>query len=71
MNFDLKQITLLIFTDIDGTLINNDTFFEGKNIEIACLHLLNKKEGYYLEKFESFYSIMVKLRKLESMRILF
>ena len=35
MNFDLKQITLLIFTDIDGTLINNDTFFEGKNIEIA------------------------------------
>lgn len=34
-----------------------------KNIEIACLHLLNKKEGYYLEKFESFYSIMVKLFK--------
>jgi len=35
MNFELKKITLLIFTDIDGTLINNDTFFEGKNIEIA------------------------------------
>ena len=35
MNFDLKKTTLLVFTDIDGTLINNNTFFEGKNIEIA------------------------------------
>ncbi len=35
MNFELKRITLLIFTDIDGTLISNDTFFEGKNIKIA------------------------------------
>ena len=42
MNFDLKKTTLLIFTDIDGTLINNDTFFEGKNIEIAeTLHQHN------------------------------
>ena len=42
MNFDLKKITLLVFTDIDGTLINNDTFFEGKNIEIAeTLHQHN------------------------------
>tara|TARA_B100000242_G_scaffold293824_1_gene273234 strand:- start:7338 stop:8195 length:858 start_codon:yes stop_codon:yes gene_type:complete len=35
MNFDLKEITVLIFTDIDGTFINNDTFNEGGNIEIA------------------------------------
>ena len=35
MDFELKKITLLIFTDIDGTLINNDTFYEGENIEIA------------------------------------
>ena len=35
MDFELKKITLLIFTDIDGTLINNDTFYEGRNIEIA------------------------------------
>ena len=35
MDFDLKKITLIIFTDIDGTLINNDTFYEGANIEIA------------------------------------
>ena len=35
MNFELKRITLLIFTDIDGALISNDTFFEGKNIKIA------------------------------------
>ena len=42
MNFDLKKTTLLVFTDIDGTLINNDTFFEGKNIEIAeTLHQHN------------------------------
>ena len=42
MNFDLKKTTLLVFTDIDGTLINNDTFFEGKNIEIAeTLHKHN------------------------------
>ena len=42
MNFELKKITLLIFTDIDGTLINNDTFFEGKNIRVAeTLHKHN------------------------------
>ena len=35
MDFELKKITLMIFTDIDGTLINNDTFYEGENIEIA------------------------------------
>ena len=35
MDFELKKITLLIFTDIDGTLINNDTFYEGENIKIA------------------------------------
>jgi len=42
MSFELKKITLLIFTDIDGTLIDNDTFFEGKNVEIAeMLHEYN------------------------------
>tara|TARA_Y200000002_G_scaffold383256_1_gene404486 strand:+ start:1007 stop:1747 length:741 start_codon:yes stop_codon:yes gene_type:complete len=30
-----------------------------KNLEIACLHLINKKEGYYLEKFEKFYTTMI------------
>ena len=31
MNFLIKNMTLLIFTDIDGTFINNDTFDEGLN----------------------------------------
>ena len=31
MNFFIKNMTLLIFTDIDGTFINNDTFEEGLN----------------------------------------
>ena len=31
MNFLTKNMTLLIFTDIDGTFINNDTFDEGLN----------------------------------------
>ena len=35
MNFELKKITLLIFTDIDGTFINNDTFHEGSNVRVA------------------------------------
>ena len=42
MNFELKKITLLIFTDIDGTFINNDTFHEGSNIRVAeTLHKYN------------------------------
>ena len=42
MNFELKKITLLIFTDIDGTFINNDTFHEGSNIRVAeTLHKHN------------------------------
>jgi mannosyl-3-phosphoglycerate phosphatase len=31
MNFLIKDMSLLIFTDIDGTFINNDTFDEGLN----------------------------------------
>jgi predicted mannosyl-3-phosphoglycerate phosphatase (HAD superfamily) len=31
MKFSIKNVTLLIFTDIDGTFINNDTFDEGLN----------------------------------------
>ena len=42
MNFELKKITLVIFTDIDGTFINNDTFHEGSNIRVAeTLHKHN------------------------------
>ena len=33
MNFELKKITLLIFTDIDGTFINNDTFQHEKYVK--------------------------------------
>ena len=33
MKFLIKNITLLIFTDIDGTFINNETFDEGLNTE--------------------------------------
>ena len=33
MKFLIKNMTLLIFTDIDGTFINNDTFDEGFNTE--------------------------------------
>ena len=33
MKFSIKNMTLLIFTDIDGTFINNDTFDEGSNTE--------------------------------------
>ena len=33
MKFSIKNMTLLIFTDIDGTFINNDTFDEGLNAE--------------------------------------
>jgi mannosyl-3-phosphoglycerate phosphatase len=31
MKFSIKNMTLLIFTDIDGTFIDNDTFDEGLN----------------------------------------
>ena len=35
MDFKLKNVTLMVFTDIDGTFIDNDVFFEGQNFEIA------------------------------------
>ena len=35
-----------------------NSIIEYKNIEIAMLHLLNKKSGYYLEKFNRFYPEM-------------
>ena len=31
MKFSIKNVTLLIFTDIDGTFIDNDTFDKGLN----------------------------------------
>ena len=40
-----------------------------KNLEIACLHLINKKEGYYLEKFEKFHSTMINHFKTNSKQI--
>ena len=51
MNFELKKITLLIFTDIDGTFINNDTFNEGSNVRVAETlrkhnHLLFHQKNY-------------------------
>ena len=33
MKFSIKNVTLLIFTDIDGTFIDNDTFDKGLNAE--------------------------------------
>ena len=35
MNYKLNNVTLMIFTDIDGTFIDNDTFYEGDNFDIA------------------------------------
>ena len=35
MDFKLKNVTLMVFTDIDGTFIDNDVFGEGQNFEIA------------------------------------
>ena len=35
MDFKLKNVTLMVFTDIDGTFIDNDVFCEGQNFEIA------------------------------------
>lgn len=35
-----------------------NSIIEYKNIEVAMLHLLNKKDGYYLKKFERFFPIM-------------
>ena len=40
-----------------------------KNLEIACFHLLNKKEGYYLEKFEKFYTTMINHFKMNCEQI--
>ena len=34
MNFKLKNNTLVIFSDIDGTFLDHDTFSEGDNFEI-------------------------------------
>ena len=34
MNFKLRNTSLVIFTDIDGTFLDHDTFSEGDNFEI-------------------------------------
>ncbi len=35
MKYKLNNVTFMIFTDIDGTFIDNDTFYEGDNFDIA------------------------------------
>ena len=65
MNFELKKITLLIFTDIDGTFINNDTF---QNLDFAKDYLeeiQNYHDNYIIDNNSSTNQILQVVNALD------
>ena len=53
MNFLIKNMSLLIFTDIDGTFINNDTFDDGSNSKTIS-ELLQAKHSVVFNTSKTF-----------------
>ncbi len=56
MNFKLNNATLIIFTDIDGTFIDNDTFYEGDNF-IMARELHDNKHVFVFNSSKTFHEI--------------